>query len=274
MKSLLHIKVDMLPPHFKTTDLSEIPWLSHGFFGRMGGVSKAEFASLNIGLQKGDTIENVCKNRQRVADALMMGNAPIVFTCQKHTNIVRVIDGPFIGDIPIADALVTKKKDLIIGVQTADCVPVLFTDPIAQIIAAAHAGWKGLASGVLQNTITAMEELGATRTNISAAIGPCIWPENYEVGPDVYEAFPLFNDLFAPCRASDSENMESKRTTFCFDLPMAAYRTLKNNGVLHVSASPMDTYAHDLDFFSYRRSTHVGESLFGVQASLIGMYNR
>ncbi|MES2252196.1 MAG: peptidoglycan editing factor PgeF [Pseudomonadota bacterium] len=264
----------MIPPHLKVTHLSEIPWLSHGFFGRRGGVSKGEFNSLNIGLQKGDSLENVCQNRQRMADALMMGNAPIVFACQKHTNSVLVIDAPFKGDIPIADALVTKRKNLIIGVQTADCVPVLFIDPITKIIAAAHAGWKGLASGILQNTITVMEELGATRANIRAAIGPCIWSASYEVGSDVREAFPLFNDLFTPCKAFVNENKVNARTTFCFDLPMAAYRTLQNNGISSISPSPKDTYTHEHDFFSYRRSTHAGDSRFGGQASLIGMHNR
>ena len=263
----------MTPPYLKSPHLNDIPWLAHGFFGRKGGVSTGEFASLNISLHKGDSLENVLQNRARMAHVLSMENAPIVFACQKHTNTVLVVDEPFTDKIPIADALVTRQENLILGVQTADCVPVLFVDPVAKIVAAAHAGWRGLADGILQNTIATMEELGAERENIRAAIGPCIWSESYEVGADVYEAFPDFTDLFTQWRMPTKANGMGVIKTFAFDLPMAAYRVLRNAGITHLSQSPINTYAHIHDYFSYRRSTHTGNVQFGGQASLIGLRN-
>ncbi|MES2608387.1 MAG: peptidoglycan editing factor PgeF [Pseudomonadota bacterium] len=263
----------MTPPNLKASNLNDIPWLAHGFFGRKGGTSTGEFESLNVSLKKGDLLENVMQNRQRMANALSMENIPIVFACQKHTNTVLVIDRPFGDDVPTADALVTHQKNLIIGIQTADCVPVLFLDPFNKVIAAAHAGWKGLAGGILQNTLVAMESLGASRKHIKAAIGPCIWSESYEVGSDVHDAFPDSSDLFMHWRAPTKANGMGIIKTFGFDLPMAAYRTLQIAGIADINPSPINTYAHADDYFSYRRSTHLDEIRYGGQASLIGMPN-
>lgn len=269
MKSFFNSKVDVMPPHLKASNLNDISWLRHGFFGRRGGVSEDEFKSLNIALQKGDVPKNVLQNKQLIANALLMESAPVVFACQKHTNIVHVVDAPFGENIPVADALVTQQRNILIGVQTADCVPVVFVDPLTQTIGVAHAGWKGLTGGILQNTINVMVKLGADKKNIKAAIGPCIWAESYEVGSDVVDSFPQFGDLFAlwdlPLYA------EKEKKTYSFDLPRAAYLTLQSAGITCIDASPVNTYTHEDYYFSFRRSTHKGEKHFGGQASLIGI---
>ena len=257
----------MTPPFLTAPHFTDFPWLTHGFFGRKGGVSTGEFESLNIGLQKGDDPKAVCENRLRIASVLGMRDTPLIFARQKHTNIARVTNAPFDGVPPIADALVTNTPGIIIGVQTADCVPVLYVDPIARVIAAAHAGWKGLADGILKNTLTVMERIGANRAHIIAAIGPCIWQESYEVGEDVKDAFSAWPDLFTPWEGHTTHN----KNTFAFNLPLAAYRTLEKAGIRTISSSPTNTYTAPDDYFSYRRATHAGTTHFGVQASLIAI---
>ncbi len=261
----------MTPPHLKAQHLNDIPWLAHGFFGRKGGISEGEFSSLNITKKELACANSVNENRKRIAVAVGMEAAPVLLTNQKHTNTVIVIDKPFSGDGPIADAMVTKQKNILICMQTADCVPVLFVDPINQIIGGAHAGWRGLATGILQNTIQTMIDLGAKREHIKAAIGPCAWAESYEVGADVVEAFPQFNDLFKQWHAPTKANGMGILKTFSFDLPTAALRTLQVEKLTKVSSSPVNTYTHEEDFFSFRRSTHQGKNHFGGQASVIGM---
>ena len=260
----------MTPPHLKAPHLSNISWLAHGFFGRKGGVCEGEFSSLNIAKKELTCSDAVNENRKRIAIAVGMEDAPILLTNQKHTNTVIVIEKPFYGDGPIADAMVTKQKNILLCIQTADCVPVLFVDPINQIIGAAHAGWRGLSLGILQNTMKTMIDLGAKREYIKAAVGPCAWAESYEVGADVVEAFPQFNDLFKQWHAPTKANGGALKT-FSFDLPTAALRTLQLENVLELSTSPVNTYTHEEDFFSFRRSTHQGKNHFGVQGSVIGI---
>ena len=205
-----------------------------------------------------------------------MEHTPVIFAYQRHTTTALIVDKPFEGERPIADALVTNTPGLLIGVQTADCVPVLLIDETTRVIAAAHAGWKGLADGILQNTLITMESLGADRTHIIAAIGPCIHANSYEVGDDVRKAYPQFPDLFTPWTNKTIGTIIDKTTThketFTFDMPMAAYLTLKQAGIHNISPSPINTYTNPTDYFSYRRSTHQGDSTFGNQASVIGIY--
>jgi YfiH family protein len=258
-------------PHLTADPLTQCKGIQHGFFGRRGGVSQGEFESLNAGLQKGDAAQNVTENRHRMAHALNMNDAPIVFACQKHTNTVLVIDQPFEGEIPVADALITSTENLIIGVQTADCVPVLLADPEAKIVAAIHGGWRGLATGIVQNTILEMINIGATRHRIIAAIGPCIWADSYEVGEDVHAAFKSFDDVFKPWDRQSNNTCAEQTVTFAFDLPRAAYLILEHEGIVPITPSPIDTYAHESAYFSFRRSTHKGDERFGTQSSLIGL---
>lgn len=263
----------MNPPHLKAPHLAGIPWLAHGFFGRKGGLCEGEFSSLNITAKESACPIAVNENKKRIAKALGMENAHSLLMNQKHTNAVIVVEKPFNGSAPIGDAMVTKQKNLLICIQTADCVPVLFVDPINQIIAGAHAGWRGLATGILQNTIHTMISLGAEREHIKAAIGPCAWAESYEVGKDVVDAFPQFNDLFQEWNEPTKANGMGTLKTFSFDLPNAAYRTLDAENLSEISKSPINTYTHEEDFFSFRRSSHQGKTHFGGQGSVIGMHN-
>lgn len=263
----------MNPPHIKAPHLIDIPWLAHGFFGRKGGVCEGEFSSLNVTLKESVCAHAVNENRKRIAKAIGMENALNLLTNQKHTNTVIVVEKPFGDHVPIADAMVTNKKNILICIQTADCVPVLFVDPINQIIGGAHAGWRGLSTGILQNTIATMISLGAQREHIKAAIGPCAWAESYEVGRDVVDAFPQFNDLFQDWHAETKANSTRTKMTYSFDLATAAYRTLEAEKLSEISSSPVNTYTHEEDFFSFRRSTHQGKSHFGGQGSVIGMRN-
>ncbi len=272
------MKSIMLPPFltveaFQTNKKS---WLTHGFFGRKGGVSTGVFDSLNVSFaERGDHPDCITQNRLRIATALNMEHAPVIFAHQKHTTTTLIVDKPFEGERPIADALITNTPGLIIGVQTADCVPVLFIDETTQVIAASHAGWKGLADGILQNTLIAMESLGAHRTRIIAAIGPCIHQDSYEVGEDVREAYPQFPELFTPWQnksiGTTVDKVITHKETFAFNMPMAAYLTLKQAGIQKITPSPINTYTNPADYFSYRRSTHKGDSTFGNQASVIGI---
>jgi YfiH family protein len=274
----IHVPTQQPPPFLTAASFQtdKHPWLAHGFFGRKGGVSTGVFSSLNVSFaERGDQPDCITENRLRVANALNIERAPVIFAHQKHTTIALIVDKPFEGERPIADALVTNTPGLLIGVQTADCVPVLFIDETTRVIAAAHAGWKGLADGILQNTLIAMESLGANRTHIIAAIGPCIHADSYEIGDNVKAAYPQFPELFTPWTNKIIGTTVSKTTThketFAFDIPMAAYLTLKQAGIRNISSSPINTYTNPTDYFSYRRSTHNGDSTFGNQASVIGI---
>src|SRR6478672_8327903 len=169
--------------------LSKLPGIRHGFFTRAGGVSDGIYESLNGGVGSEDSPAKVAENRARMAARL--GVAPERFlTCYQIHSPVVVAETPWpASERPRADALVTRVPGLAIGVSTADCGPVLLADAEARVIGAAHAGWKGALSGVLENTVAAMERLGARRDRIVAVLGPSIGPESYEVGPEFVERF-------------------------------------------------------------------------------------
>ena len=156
----------------------------HGFFTRKGGASSGIFAGLNCGLGSSDQTEIVTINRARVAEA--MGTDHLITVHQTHSAIALPVTGPLVAE---ADAMVTDRPNLALGILTADCQPVLFADPLAGVIGAAHAGWKGAKGGILEATLDAMENLGAKRANINAVIGPCISQAAYEIGPDFFETF-------------------------------------------------------------------------------------
>jgi hypothetical protein len=227
---------------------------------------------LNCALSRNDEAEKVLHNRflmiealSEVAQKTIMPT--LVFVNQKHTNVAVLAD-PNLSEPPIADALVTNQPGILIGIQTADCVPVLFVDAENGVVGAAHAGWRGFASGVLDSTIDLMIAQGAKRESISAAIGPCIWADSFEVGQDVRDAMPAFADLFSPW-PMDPNKIDPQK--FAFDLPEAVRRALVSKGIQNVSASPMNTYTNEDLYFSYRRSCHQGATGFGCQASIIGI---
>jgi polyphenol oxidase len=235
----------------------------HGFFTRAGGVSEGIFHGLNVGLGSGDSAEAVHENRRRVA--AWMGVAPdrLVTVHQCHSPDVVVVEAPFTGARPSADALVTRQPGLALGVLAADCGPVLFADADAQVVGAAHAGWKGALTGVIENTIAAMERLGAARERIQAVLGPSISQENYEVGPEFVARFT----------EDDSGNARyfqpaAKTGHAFFDLNRYTVDRLARAGV-RAEALSRCTYADEAGFFSYRRATHRGERDYGRQISAI-----
>ena len=239
--------------------------IRHGFFTRIGGVSDGIYRGLNTGTGSSDDRANVAENRRRVAE--WMGVAPnhLLTVYQIHSPDALVVREPFPGERPKADALVTDRPGLAIAVGSADCGPVLFADPEARIIGAAHAGWKGALTGVLESTIAAMEGLGATRENIVAVLGPSISAENYEVGPEFVERFvaaePGNERYFAPSQRPDHA---------MFDLNTYTVDRLIKAGVTAAMLGRC-TYAEEDLFFSYRRTTHRSEPDYGRQISAIAL---
>ena len=246
----------------------------HGFFGRRGGVSTGIYDSLNCGPGSGDDRKAVIENRRRVVAALGPDIA-LVNAGQIHgTETLTVTRAWPIGQtpqddakfIPLGDALVTSVPGIALGILTADCAPVLLADQQARVIGAAHAGWKGALDGVIESVLAAMENLGADRARIAAAIGPCIAQDSYEVGAD-------FRDRFA---AADSANRtffvrSQKADHFRFDLEAYVVHRLAAAGIVNIEALHADTYAREADFFSFRRATHRGEQQYGREISAIAL---
>ena len=244
---------------------SDLPGIRHGFFTRQGGVSGGIYSSLNCGLGSKDDSTLVRENRARVAAALGAPDAPVLTLYQIHSATALIVDGPFPGGgVPKADALVTRTPGIVIGALAADCTPVLFADPEAGVIAAAHSGWRGAIGGILESTIAAMEELGARRERIRSAVGPCINQPAYEVGPEFEAEFltadPAYARFFA--RPSPSERPR-------FDLPGFVAHRLECTGVGRVERQSRCTYQNESHFFSYRRATHRKEPDYGRQISAI-----
>jgi YfiH family protein len=235
----------------------------HGFFTRAGGVSTGIYRGLNVGLGSNDERENVIENRARVTRWFSVPAERLATVHQVHSPDVVVLDDSYDGSRPQADAMVSATPGLVLGVLSADCGPILFCDPEARVVGAAHAGWKGALHGVLENTIAAMERLGAARGRILASLGPSIGPENYEVGPEFVARFVGadrgFERYFTPSQ---------KPGHAMFDLPGLTTQRLADAGV---TAENLDicTYPDEERFFSYRRTTHRQEPDYGRQISAI-----
>ena len=238
--------------------------IRHGFFTRQGGVSTGIYASLNCGLGSRDDTASVKINRGRVASALDHPGREVLTLYQVHSATALIVDAPFDGKPPQADALVTNTPGVVIGALAADCTPVLFADPEARVVAAAHAGWRGAFGGVLEATIRAMEGLGAQPQRIRAAIGPCINQAAYEVGPE-FEATFLEAD---PGNARFFERLGSGDRPY-FDLPGFISARLSRAGLGMVEQKSSCTYENESLFFSYRRATHRKEPDYGRQISAI-----
>ena len=243
------------------------PKLSHGFFTRGGGHSTGIFASLNCGLGSGDDADVVAMNRSVVERALGVADKHLVSAFQVHSPDVIVVDRPWGADArPKADGLVTRTKGIALGVLTADCGPVLFADAEAGVIGACHAGWKGALTGVTDSTIAAMEQQGALRDRIVAALGPTISRASYEVGPE----FP------APFLAQDAGHSRyftpsTKQGHFMFDLPRYILMRLKKADLKEAHDLALCTYSDEARFFSYRRATHRSEKDYGRLVSAIAL---
>lgn len=238
--------------------------LRHGFFTRKGGASSGIFHGLNCGPGSSDLSEVVEINRARVAQAMGVDPDHLVTVHQIHSANVLVISAPLNGTVrPHADAMVTATPGILLGVLTADCQPVLFADPHAHVIAAAHAGWRGARDGVLEATLAAMENLGASRANITAVIGPTISQAAYEVGPEFVESF-IDDD---PASARFFANGRGDRALF--DLPGYGLARLRAAGVGQAEWSGHCTYSDPGRFYSFRRATHAAEADYGRLISVI-----
>jgi len=237
---------------------SDILTLRHGFFTREGGVSTGLYNSLNCGMGSDDDPKAVTKNRNLIVDALQGQQLSTVYQVHSAT----VAEAPVDRNMK-ADAQVTNQKGVVLGVLTADCTPVLFEDAKAGVIGAAHAGWKGAISGVLESTVSAMEGLGAARAHIKAAIGPTITQANYEVGQEFLERFESENPDFLTYFAQSA-----RPDKYQFDLPRFCLDRLRSLDV-QADWTGHCTYADEKRFFSYRRMTHRGEGDYGRQLSAI-----
>ena len=234
----------------------------HGFFTRKGGASSGIFAGLNCGAGSSDMADAVQINRDRVATAIGVATDHLITVHQVHSANVIAVTGP-LPIRPQVDALVTATPGVALGILTADCQPVLFHDARAAVIGAAHAGWRGTKDGVLAATIAAMEGLGAHRADIHAVIGPCISQAAYEVGPEFLQSF-LDDD---PANARYFATGKGDRTLF--NLPAYGLAQLRDAGVGHAGWTGHCTYGEADRFFSYRRTTHLGEADYGRLISVI-----
>ena len=246
--------------------LSAVPGLRHAFFTREGGVSGGIYAALNGGLGSHDDPANVAENRRRMAEHVGVAPERFLSLHQTHSPDALVADGAWPGGPRRrGDALVTRTPGIALGVSTADCGPVLFVDPNARVVGAAHAGWKGALTGVLESTIDAMETLGADRAGMIAAIGPLIRQNSYEVGSEFIERFI----------EADAENAmffipSVRQGHAMFDLAGYIRMRLETAGILMIDDLGLDTYA-DKRFFSYRRSVHRNEPDYGRHIHAIAL---
>jgi len=251
----------------QASSISQLPGIRHAFFTRSGGVSAGIYASLNGGIGSRDEPDKVTENRARMAAFLGVRPEHLLTAYQIHSPEVVIIDRPWpLAERPRADALVTKEPRLAIAVTTADCGPVLLADGQAAIIGVAHAGWRGAAHGVLEATVAAMEKCGADRARIVAALGPMIRQASYEVGPEFIAAFRAMKAdnerFFAPA---------SRAGHALFDLPAYIAARLAAAGIRHIEDLGHCTYSDAGRFFSYRRSTHRGESDYGRHINAIAI---
>jgi YfiH family protein len=250
-----------------TLDTLARPGIAHGFFTREGGVSDGLYASLNCGFGSGDAPENVAENRARAMQRLAVAPEALVTCYQVHSPTVVEVETPWRREeAPRADAMVTARRGLALGILTADCAPVLFADAEAGVVGAAHAGWRGAIGGVCEATLAAMAKHGARPERVVAAIGPSIAQASYEVGPE----FP------APFLAEASANADffiasPRDGHFLFDLGGYLERKLRGLGLGAVDRAPHDTAADEARFFSWRRTWLRGEKDYGRELSAIAL---
>jgi YfiH family protein len=244
------------------TALGGVP---HGFLGRRGGVSTGVCAGLNVGTGSNDDREAIAENKRRAVAAVLDG-AALATVHQVHSAEAVFVEAPWPHEArPHADAMVTDRPGILLGILTADCVPVLLADADARVIGAAHAGWRGAIAGVTDATIELMEQHGADRDNICAAIGPAIAQASYEIDDSLRQRFVDEDE------ANARFFIDGPRGRPHFDLPAYVAHRLLLAGVGTIERLALDTYADPDRFFSYRRATHRGEPDYGRQISLIGL---
>lgn len=251
----------------QSASLAILPDIRHAFFTRTGGVSQGIYTSLNGGVGSNDSPEQVAENRARMAQALGVAPERFLTPYQIHSPDVVIADAPWTAETrPRADAVVTREPGLAIGVSTADCGPLLFADDKARVVGAAHAGWRGAFTGVIDATLAAMEKLGADRANISVALGPTIRQANYEVGHEFVERF----------LAADADNARffadaARAGHAMFDLTGYIAARVQQAGIVKFEDLGLCTYAEPERFYSYRRSTHLNEPDYGRHINVIAL---
>ena len=251
----------------QSASLAALAGIRHGFFTRTGGVSQGVYASLNGGVGSNDNPEQVAENRARMAQALGVAPERFLTPYQIHSPDVVAADRPWTADTrPRADAIVTREPGLAIGVSTADCGPLLFADAKARVIGAAHAGWRGALTGVIDDTVAAMEKLGAERANIIVTLGPTIRQDNYEVGPEFVERF-LAADAYNARFFSDA----ARAGHALFDLTGYIAARVQQAGIEKFEDIGLCTYADPARFYSFRRATHLSEPDYGRHINAIAL---
>jgi YfiH family protein len=239
--------------------------MKYKFFTREGGVSEGLYASLNCGPGSKDNPYHVAENRRRAAQAMGLNPEQLFTLHQIHSaQAVTINESTAPLQKPQADAMVTNKRGIVLGILTADCTPVLFYDHKARVIGAAHAGWKGATGGVLENTLRAMQALGALPQDTRAMIGPCIQQKSYEVGAEFY-------DRFAPELQKKYFIASANEGHFMFDLPGYVRGRLIAVGITQIENQGLDTLTNEKEYFSYRRSTLRKEPDYGRQLSAIAL---
>jgi len=254
-----------LPEPIRAEALDRTKRVRHGFFSRRGGVSAGIFDSLNCGNGSRDEADNVAENRARAARALGAEPGNLVTAYQSHGCEVTVVEKPWKrGGEPPVDGMVTKEPGIVLGILAADCGPILFADEAAGVIGAAHAGWKGALTGIIEATVAAMVELGADQARIAAVLGPCIGAQSYEIGPEFRERFTSEepgNDAYFQASTRAGHHL--------FDLPGYIEARLAGLGLAAVEILAADTRPDSSDFFSYRRACLNDETDYGRNISAI-----
>lgn len=252
---------------YTTDNLGGLSHIAHAFFSRQGGVSEGRYATLNCGPGSNDARVSVLENRRR-ALAMLAGEsaqADLVTLYQVHSAKAVGVDEPWqVGEGPQADAMATRVPGIALGILTADCAPVLLADAEARVVGAAHAGWRGALSGVIDSVVLQMERLGAERAHIHASVGPCIGQPAYEVGEEFRAQFLEFGPPNSRYFVAGSRSGHWQ-----FDLPGYVEQRLRDAGVDNVSTSGRCTYINEAEYFSFRRATHRSESDYGRQLSAI-----
>jgi polyphenol oxidase len=241
--------------------------IRHGFFTRQGGTSEGLFTSLNCGFGSGDDPRKVAQNRAIAASRLGIAAERLVSCHQVHGTATVTVERPWRRDAnPRADGMVTAVPGIALGVLAADCAAVLFADPTARVIGAAHGGWRGALAGIMETTIMAMAALGAEPHRIRAGIGPCIAQPSYEVGPDFHAAFAA-----ADRDSSGFFRPAARAGHFLFDLPGYIAQRLERLRLAAIERTPHDTAAEEALFFSYRRACLRGEPDYGRGIAAIAL---
>jgi len=255
------------PTRFQSAALASLPGVRHGFFGRRGGTSTGIYASLNAGPGSRDDPAAVAENRLRIAAAMGVAEARLLSLHQVHSAKAIRVSGPWGGDRPEADALVTTERGLALTALSADCAPILMADAQAGVVCAAHAGWKGALGGIVDAAVGAMAEAGAQAARIVAAVGPTIRQPSYEVGPEFEARFLDADQANSRFFRADPRGGDRRR----FDLPGYVSARLVAAHVGRVETLALDTYSEDAALFSHRRSVHQNEGDYGRNCAVIAL---